>query len=74
VREPHRRQGVGQALMYALAAEAVRRGVQLVDWRTEAASPEAVTFYDRLGAERMGSKLTYLLRAGALKRMARRAP
>jgi GNAT superfamily N-acetyltransferase len=45
-----RRRGVGNALMSAVAAEAVRAGAMSLEWGVHAANTGAIEFYRRLGA------------------------
>ncbi len=46
----HRDRGVGRALMVELAAYARREGIGRIELTTEPRNPDAVRFYERLGA------------------------
>jgi GNAT superfamily N-acetyltransferase len=50
VRPAARGQGVGRALMAAVAAETVRRGCASLEWSVHLANAGAIEFYRRLGA------------------------
>jgi len=47
---PRRGQGVGRALLSAVAREAVRRRLTCVEWGVRASNTRATRFYRRLGA------------------------
>lgn len=64
-----RGQGVGRALMGFLARLAVERGCVRFDWTAETDNPEALGFYDRLGARRVAEKVYYRFEGGALNRL-----
>jgi GNAT superfamily N-acetyltransferase len=68
-----RGRGVGQALMAFLAKLALERGCSRFDWTAETDNPEALAFYDRLGARRVEEKIYYRLEADALKELAGKA-
>jgi [ribosomal protein S18]-alanine N-acetyltransferase len=55
----HRRAGIGFALMSALLAEAVRRGVIAVFLEVRADNPPAQRMYERFGFERLGVRKAY---------------
>ena len=52
VSEAARSRGVGEALMAALAEEAVKRNAWRVHWAVLDWNARAIKFYDRLGAEK----------------------
>jgi len=52
VSEAARSRGVGEALMRALAEEAVKRNAWRVHWAVLDWNERAIQFYDRLGAEK----------------------
>jgi GNAT superfamily N-acetyltransferase len=68
-----RGRGVGQALMAFLARLALERGCSRFDWTAETDNPEALAFYDRLGARRVAEKIYYRFEADALKELAGKA-
>jgi GNAT superfamily N-acetyltransferase len=65
-----RGRGVGRALMRFLARLAVERGCTRLDWTAETDNPDALAFYDRLGARRVAQKLYYRFDGDALLRFA----
>lgn len=65
-----RGQGVGRAFMGFLARLAVERGCVRFDWTAETDNPEALRFYDRLGAGRVGEKVYYRCEGETLRRLA----
>jgi len=70
VRPEARGQGVGRALMRALAREARRRGCGRMEWLVLAWNRPAISFYEGLGATRLDDWLTYRLTAEGLRRLA----
>jgi ribosomal protein S18 acetylase RimI-like enzyme len=68
-----RGQGVGRALMGFLARLAVERGCVRFDWTAETDNPEALAFYDRLGAGRVAEKIYYRFDGERLRQLAARA-
>ena len=56
-----RGQGVGKALMKFLARYAVEKGCKRFDWTAETTNPEALAYYDHLGAERIEEKVYFRL-------------
>jgi GNAT superfamily N-acetyltransferase len=67
-----RGRGVGQALMAFLAKLALERGCSRFDWTAETDNPEALAFYDRLGARRVEDKIYYRFEADALTALAQK--
>ena len=67
-----RGRGIGQALMAFLAKLAIERGCSRFDWTAETDNPEALAFYDRLGARRLAEKVYYRFEGEAMKDLARR--
>ncbi|WP_164870865.1 GNAT family N-acetyltransferase [Mesobaculum littorinae] len=65
-----RQGGVGRALMQALAASALARGAQRIDWVTSWDNEVARSFYDGLGAQANGNKLFYRIDGDALATLA----
>jgi GNAT superfamily N-acetyltransferase len=59
--------GVGKDLLAHLAKIAVARGCLRLDWTAESDNPEALAYYDRLGATRVTEKVYYRLDGDALK-------
>ncbi|TGD94865.1 GNAT family N-acetyltransferase [Methylobacterium nonmethylotrophicum] len=57
----HRGAGHGRALVRAVAAEAVVRGLKRVDWTADAGRPELLAFYEGLGALRKPDKVFFRL-------------
>ncbi|MDP6942582.1 MAG: GNAT family N-acetyltransferase [Myxococcota bacterium] len=70
VPERCRRGGVGTALFEALAREAHRRGCQRMEWAVLRWNQMAITFYEKLGAERQDAFVGYRLTGEALKALA----
>ena len=70
--EAHGR-GIGRALMAFLAKLAIARGCSRFDWTAETDNPDALDFYDRLGARRMEEKIYYRFDGEALKELAQMA-
>lgn len=54
-----RGRGVGHALMESLAELARARGCVRFDWTAETDNPDALAFYDRLGAKRVPEKVYF---------------
>jgi GNAT superfamily N-acetyltransferase len=67
VEESYRRQGLGRALIVALAAECKRRGGRWIEWHAMVDNPAAATFYERIGAKR-AELWTFHLEGKALSR------
>jgi GNAT superfamily N-acetyltransferase len=63
--------GVGKELLGHLARIALTRGCLRLDWTAESDNPEALAYYDRLGARRLVEKVYYRLDGEALKDRAR---
>jgi len=72
VRETARGRGVGQALMRALAAIAVRRGYGRLEWAVLDWNAPAIEFYRRLGADVLDDWRVCRLTGAALDRLASR--
>jgi GNAT superfamily N-acetyltransferase len=70
VREPYRGQGVGTALLRALAAIAVERGLGPVEWSVLDWNEPAIGFYRSIGASSMDGWTTFRLTGDALGRFA----
>jgi GNAT superfamily N-acetyltransferase len=70
VREEHRGGGVGRALLEAVAALAVERGGERLEWAALDWNEPALGFYRKLGAETMGEWITHRLDGEALARVA----
>lgn len=66
-----RGQGVGGALVRALAKTCQARGYKRFIWTTTHDNDAALSFYDSLGAERREEKLHYRLDADAIARLSR---
>jgi GNAT superfamily N-acetyltransferase len=70
VRPPHRRFGVGRALLSAVAARARERDGQRLEWAALDWNELALGFYRRLGARTMGEWVTHRLDGAELERLA----
>jgi GNAT superfamily N-acetyltransferase len=70
VRPPHRRFGIGRALLAAVAARTRERGGQRLEWAALDWNELALGFYRRLGASTMGEWVTHRLDGAALDRLA----
>ncbi len=70
VRPSHRGEGVGRALLSAVAARVRERGGQRLEWAALDWNELALGFYRRLGAETMGEWITHRLDGPALERVA----
>ncbi|HEY2112199.1 MAG TPA: GNAT family N-acetyltransferase [Dongiaceae bacterium] len=68
-----RGRGVGHALMIFLARLALERGCGRFDLTAETDNPEALAFYDRLGARRVEEKVYYRFDGKALRALADKA-
>jgi len=73
VSEAARSRGVGEALMAALAREAVTRGALRIEWAVLDWNGRAITFYDRLGAHRPHEWIKYALEGDQLAKVARQS-
>lgn len=71
VSEAARSRGVGEALMAALAREAVSRNALRIEWAVLDWNARAISFYDRLGARRPHEWIKYALEGEALGSLAR---
>ena len=69
VRPPHRRQGLGRALLAAVATEARAAGCSRLEWRTLKWNDSALGFYHSLGAESLSEWLTLRLNEPHLSRL-----
>jgi GNAT superfamily N-acetyltransferase len=65
-----RSRGVGEALMAALAREAVSRGALRIEWAVLDWNERAIRFYDRLGARRPHEWIKFALEGEELERLA----
>lgn len=70
VSESVRGRGVGEALMAALAREAVSRGALRIEWAVLDWNTGAIRLYERLGAVRHQEWLRYSLDEPEMKRLA----
>jgi GNAT superfamily N-acetyltransferase len=70
VRPSARREGVGRALLAAVAALAVRRGGGRLEWAALDWNEPALGFYRALGARTMPEWVTHRLAGGDLERLA----
>jgi ribosomal protein S18 acetylase RimI-like enzyme len=71
VSESARSRRVGEALMAALAQEAVARGALRIEWAVLDWNVRAIGFYERLGARRPSDWIKYALDGAELERVAR---
>ena len=70
VEPAHRSQGIGRALMLALARQAVDRGYQRLEWAVLDWNQPAIGFYRALGAIPMDEWTTFRLAGEALAHFA----
>jgi ribosomal protein S18 acetylase RimI-like enzyme len=70
ISEEARSRGVGEALMAALAREAVTRGALRIEWSVLDWNEGAMRFYDRLGGRRPHEWIKYALEDEALTNLA----
>jgi GNAT superfamily N-acetyltransferase len=73
VRPSHRGEGVGGALLSAVAARVREQGGERLEWAVLDWNELALGFYHRLGAEGMGEWVTHRLDGAALERVAKGA-
>ena len=66
----HRGQGIGKALIAAVAAEAVARGGGRLEWAVLDWNAPAIAFYRALGAAPLGAWTTYRIADEALVKIA----
>jgi GNAT superfamily N-acetyltransferase len=71
VSEKARSRGVGEALMAALAREVLERGALRLEWAVLDWNARAISFYNRLGAQRPHEWIKYALEGEALAALAR---
>lgn len=71
VSDSSRSRGVGEALMAALAREAVARNAFRMEWSVLDWNVHAIRFYDRLGAHTSKEWIKYALEDEALTKLAR---
>jgi GNAT superfamily N-acetyltransferase len=74
VRPSCRRNGVGQALLAAVAAITRERGGQRLEWAALDWNELALDFYEGLGASRMDEWITHRLIGERLEQLAAQAP
>lgn len=74
VRPPHRRFGVGRALLAAVAARTRERGGERLEWSALDWNELALSFYRGLGARTMDEWVTHRLDGAALESVAAEAP
>lgn len=72
VSEAARSRGVGEALMAALAREALTRNALRIEWAVLDWNARAIAFYDRLGARRPHEWVKHTLEGEELERVASR--
>jgi GNAT superfamily N-acetyltransferase len=72
VPEPHRRRGVGSALLRRLARTAIDRGCARLEWAVLDWNTPAIDFYRSLGAEALDEWTTHRLTGPALVALAER--
>ena len=70
VRPPHRKAGIGRALLAEVAARLRERGGERLEWSALDWNELALGFYSGLGAERTDTWLTHRLTGEALARLA----
>ncbi|HEY5342119.1 MAG TPA: GNAT family N-acetyltransferase [Solirubrobacteraceae bacterium] len=70
VRAEHRGEGVGRALLGAVAARASERGGERLEWAALDWNEPALGFYRRIGAATMNEWITHRLDGEALARVA----
>jgi len=70
VLEPHRRRGVGRALLGHVARLAAERGYARLEWAVLDWNTPAIRFYEQLGAEPLAEWTTYRLPDAARRRLA----
>lgn len=69
VGDRHRGAGHGRALVRAVAAEALARGLRRVDWTADAGKPGLLAFYEGLGAAQKPDKVFFRLDGEGLARL-----
>ena len=74
VRPPHRRFGIGRALLAAVAARTLEHGGERLEWAALDWNELALGFYRGLGARTMSEWLTHRLDGDALARIAAEHP
>ncbi|MCA1408501.1 GNAT family N-acetyltransferase [Ensifer sp. IC3342] len=70
VTQSQRGQGLGRALMQALAALAKQRGLTRIDWTADPENARILAFYDGVGGIRKPDKLFFRLDGEALEKLA----
>jgi GNAT superfamily N-acetyltransferase len=74
VRPPHRKTGVGRALLASVAARVCERGGGRLEWSALDWNELALGFYRGLGAQTMSEWITHRLTGEELRRLAAEAP
>jgi GNAT superfamily N-acetyltransferase len=74
VRQSHRGQGFGKALMAFVARHALERGCARMDWNVSAHNRQGLGFYRSLGAMHVAGRLSYRLAGEYLARVAGEEP
>ncbi|WP_328468805.1 GNAT family N-acetyltransferase [Actinoplanes sp. NBC_00393] len=67
--ESARRSGVGEQLMRAVFAIAVKHDCSRVEWQTESTNADARAFYAKIGAPEFGGKVSYRVDDELLQRL-----
>jgi GNAT superfamily N-acetyltransferase len=74
VRPRHRRSGIGRLLLQEIARLTLERGCARLEWNVLDWNEPALSFYGRLGAQRLSDWELHRLDGDALRRAAGRAP
>jgi GNAT superfamily N-acetyltransferase len=68
-----RSQGVGHALMACVARYAAANGCSRIDWNLDASNSHGIAFYERLGAEQVGGRVSYRLSLAGIEKLLTKA-